>query len=121
MIIWSENLILGETIKKKHRKVIHAIKKGRWISGVYLIAYPSNPANLLDLIPAKELLFPIYKRSEIHILGLQTIAEIAILYEYLPVVPLFFLTVCHGNVKEQRVRAAQITAEYLLNLPILCL
>ncbi len=70
MIIWSENLILGETIKKKHRKVIHAIKKGRWISGVYLIAYPSNPANLLDLIPAKELLFPIYKRSEIHILGL---------------------------------------------------
>lgn len=70
MIVWSENLILGETIKKKHRKVIHAINRGRLVSGVYLIAYPSNPSNLLDLIPAKELLFPIYQRSEIHIIGL---------------------------------------------------
>lgn len=70
MVVWSKNLVLGETIKKKHRKLIHAISRGKPVGGVYLLTCPSNPVNLMDLIPAKTLKFPYYKRHELHIMGL---------------------------------------------------
>jgi hypothetical protein len=70
MIVWNEKLYFGESIKKKHRRTISAITRGKRTKGVYCIAFASNQYNLFDILPANELLFPHYKNSEVHILGL---------------------------------------------------
>ncbi len=70
MVTWSDNLYFGEGIKKKHRQAIFAIKHGRMAKDVFVIAFASNPNNLFDIIAADELLFPHYKNSKVHILGL---------------------------------------------------
>ena len=70
MIVWNEKLYFGESIKKKHRRMIMSIKRGKLTKGVYCITFASNENNLFDILPANELLFPHYKNSEVHILGL---------------------------------------------------
>lgn len=70
MIVWNDKLYFGESIKKKHRRIISAINRGKLTMDVYCIAFASNERNLFDILPANELLFPHYKNSEVHILGL---------------------------------------------------
>lgn len=70
MVTMSDNLYYGDNIKKKHRKAISAIKKGKLAKGVYCITFASNPNNLFDIIAADELCFPHYQNCKIHILGL---------------------------------------------------
>lgn len=70
MIVWSKKLYFSETIKKKHRKIIYAIKHKKRVPEVYCIIYALNKENLFELIPANELLFPVYQTREIHIVGL---------------------------------------------------
>lgn len=70
MVIWNEKLYFGESIKKKHRRAIFAINRGKLTKGIYCIAFASNENNLFDILPANELLFPHYKNSKVHILGL---------------------------------------------------
>lgn len=70
MIVWNDKLYFGETIKKRHRRTIAAINRGKLTRGVYCIAFASNESNLFDILPANELLFSHYKNSEVHILGL---------------------------------------------------
>lgn len=70
MIVWNEKLYFGESIKKKHRRMIMSIKQGKLLKGVYCITFASNENNLFDILSANELLFPHYKNSEVHILGL---------------------------------------------------
>lgn len=70
MIRWSENLYFSESIKKRHRRLIFAIKHGKVAPNVYCIAFASNSQNLFDIMPACELRYPHLKNSEVHILGL---------------------------------------------------
>lgn len=70
MVRWADKLYLGENIKKKQERVIAAINNREAIYGVYCIAFASQACNLFDIMDVNELLFPHYKRSEIHIVGL---------------------------------------------------
>ncbi len=70
MIIWNETMYFGESVKKKHRRMIYAINRGKRTKGVYCIAFASNEENLFDILPANELTFSHYKNGEVHILGL---------------------------------------------------
>lgn len=70
MVSWSENLYFGESIKKKHRRVMYAINHGKRTNHVYCIAFASNEMNLFDILPANELCFSHYKNTKTHILGL---------------------------------------------------
>lgn len=70
MVTWSDNLYYGQGIKKKHRRAIFSINHGKLTADVFCITFASNPSNLFDIIPANELLFPYYRNSRIHILGL---------------------------------------------------
>lgn len=70
MVTMSDNLYYGDNIKKKHRKAISAIKRGKLVRDVYCITFASNPDNLFDIIAAHELCFPHYKNCKIHILGI---------------------------------------------------
>ena len=70
MIRWTNRLYLSENIKKKRDRVIASINNRKAIYGVYCIAFASQPCNLFDIMDANELLFPHYKKSEVHIVGL---------------------------------------------------
>ncbi len=70
MIVWTTRLYVGDKIKKKKEKVMASINNNKATFGVYCIAFASHPDNLFDIMDAKELLFPYYKKSEIRIVGL---------------------------------------------------
>jgi hypothetical protein len=70
MIQWNEKLYYGESIKKRHRRMIYAINHGRKAPNIYCIIFASNVQNLFEIIPASHLKLPHIKNSEVHILGL---------------------------------------------------
>lgn len=70
MILWSSRLLIGEKLEKKKEKIIASINKREATFGVYCIAFASNPSNLFDILDANELLYPHYKKVNVHIVGL---------------------------------------------------
>ncbi len=70
MILWTTRLYVGDKMKKKKEKVIASINNSEATFGVYCISFASQPSNLFDIMEANQLLFPHYKKSEIHIVGL---------------------------------------------------
>ena len=67
---WYDPLYVGESISGKENRFKWKIEHNRLTLSIYVIAFASNPDNLLDLIPAKELLQPGYPKKELHIIGL---------------------------------------------------
>lgn len=67
---WYENLYVSESIQGKSDKIKWKIKHGMRTLDIYVIAFASNPDNLLDIIPAKELRQKSYPTSRIKIIGL---------------------------------------------------
>ena len=70
MIVWSEKLYIGEQAGKNSEKLKKKLEAGKLVPDVYLIARPSNEENLFDILPAKELLFPYYKKREVYVYGM---------------------------------------------------
>lgn len=70
MIVWSEKLYIGEQAEKNFRKVRKKLESGRLLSEFFLITEPSNQSNLLDILPASELLFPYNKRRRLLVYGI---------------------------------------------------
>jgi len=69
MIEWVNDLYVTENIKNKD-KAIDNINRGKLTSGIYCIAFATNPKNLFDIYNAKELIFPYYKKQKTVIVGL---------------------------------------------------
>lgn len=67
---WYKDLFLGENISSDAKQIIKKIKKKQLTPGVYVIAFASNPKNLLDIIPTMELMQKGYPKDEIRIVGL---------------------------------------------------
>ena len=70
MIVWSEKLYIGEQVGKKFKKLQKKLENGKLVPGVFLVTRPSNESNLFDILPATEILFPHYKRTELLVYGL---------------------------------------------------
>ena len=70
MVIWSEKLYVGEQAEKNYKKIKKKIEQGKLVTDVFLITKPSNENNLFDILPARELLFPYYKKRELLVYGL---------------------------------------------------
>ena len=70
MIVWSEKLYIGEQAEKNCKKVQKKLENGKLVPDVFLITKPSNERNLLDILPAAELMFPYYKRQELFVYGI---------------------------------------------------
>lgn len=70
MIVWSEKLYIGEQAEKHCKRIQKKLERGKLVPGYFLITKPSNESNLLDILPAAELLFPYYKRQELLVYGL---------------------------------------------------
>ena len=68
---WYDELYVGESIVHKTKRVKWKIDHNAGQIGIYVIALPSNEKNLLDLIPAWELMQKSYPgKKQMQIIGL---------------------------------------------------
>ena len=65
-----ENLYVGESIRHKADKIKWKIRHNAGQIDIYVIAIASNPQNLLDIIPAQELMQKGYPKKELYVIGL---------------------------------------------------
>lgn len=69
-MIWYEDLYVGESIIHKKNKIKWKIRHNAGQIDIYVIALASNKENLLDIIPAQELLLKGYPKRQLSIIGL---------------------------------------------------
>lgn len=67
---WHENLYVGESIVHKTNKIKWKICHNAGQLSIYVIALASNEQNLLDIIPARELMQKGYPKQGLYIVGL---------------------------------------------------
>lgn len=67
---WYENLYVGESIQHKAEKIKWKIRHNAGQIDIYVIAIASNPQNLLDIIPAQELMQKAYPKKDMFVIGL---------------------------------------------------
>lgn len=67
---WHDKLYVGESIVHKTKKIKWKICHNAGQINIYVIALASNEQNLLDIIPAQELLQKAYPKSGLYIVGL---------------------------------------------------
>lgn len=67
---WYENLYAGDSIKHKTAKIKWKIRHNAGQVDIYVISLASNPQNLLDIIPAQELMQKGYPKSNLYVIGL---------------------------------------------------
>ena len=67
---WHENLYAGESIRHKLQKVKWKVAHNAGQLRVYVITLASNEKNLLDIIPARELLQKYYPKRDLYVVGL---------------------------------------------------
>ena len=56
MLNWYKNLYVGDTAKKKEKKIRRKINNGSGMIGVYVITLAANPADHLEIISSNYLL-----------------------------------------------------------------
>lgn len=69
MILWCDDPYLDEVLTPGFHRLKKKIAHEKLTMGIYCIAFPTNPNNLFDIIPANELLFPYYKKREMRLVG----------------------------------------------------
>lgn len=67
---WYQELYAGESIKKKTGKIKWKVNHNAVQLQIYLISFASNPENLLDIIPAWEVVQKHYPKKNLWIVGL---------------------------------------------------
>ena len=67
---WYDELYVGESIVNKTKRVKWKINHNAGQIGIYVIAPASNDKNLLDIIPAAELLQKGYPKKDLKIAGI---------------------------------------------------
>lgn len=67
---WHENLYVGESIVHKTNKIKWKICHNAGQLSVYVITLASNEQNLLDIIPAQELMQKGYPKQDLYVVGL---------------------------------------------------
>mgnify|MGYP000221946932 FL=1 len=67
---WYEDLYVGDSIEGKVNRIKWKINHNAGTISVYVIAFASNSQNLLDIIPAWELMQKSYPKKQMKIIGL---------------------------------------------------
>lgn len=79
-----QELYLGEKITPKVDQIVKKIMNSQIVPDVYLLAMPSHPDNMLDLIPQWEILQKGYPKDRLRIVGLAANKKEAIgLFQFL--------------------------------------
>ncbi len=67
---WYRNLYASDSVAHKVNRIKWKINHNAGTVSVYVIAFSSNPKNLLDIIPAWELMQKSYPKKNMKIIGL---------------------------------------------------
>ena len=67
---WYKDLYVGESIQHKTEIIKWKIKHNAGQINIFVITIASNPKNLLDIIPAQELMQKGYPKKELFVVGL---------------------------------------------------
>ena len=67
---WYRNLYAGDSVAGKIDRIKWKIKHNAGMISVYVIAFPSNQSNLLDIIPTRDLMQKAYPQKNMTIIGL---------------------------------------------------
>ncbi len=67
---WYDNLYVSDDIADKVDKIKWKIRHNAGQIHIYVIAIASNPENLLDIIPAQELMQKGYPKKDLYVIGL---------------------------------------------------
>lgn len=67
---WYDDLYVGESIVHKTKKIKWKICHNAGQINIYVITLASNSQNLLDIIPAQELMQKGYPKAGLHVVGL---------------------------------------------------
>lgn len=67
---WYNKLYISPSAKKKSRRIIWKIKHKAGTIGIYIITIASNKQNLLDIIPANDVMFLQYPRRDVYVIGI---------------------------------------------------
>ena len=70
---WYEDLFVGESVTGKIKKIKWKIEHNAGMLHTYIITFPSNEENLLDIIPTRELLQKGYPKKNLHIIAVAVI------------------------------------------------
>ena len=62
---WYEDLFVGESVTGKIKKIKWKIEHNAGMLHTYIITFPSNEENLLDIIPTRELLQKGYPKKNL--------------------------------------------------------
>ena len=68
---WLKQLYVGESISGREQKLKWKINHNVGTFDIYVISFASNKDNLLDIIPAIELLQKAYPKKELFVIGLE--------------------------------------------------
>lgn len=67
---WYDDLYVGDSIVHKTSKIKWKILHNAGQINIYVITIASNPKNLLDIIPAQELMQKAYPKKHLYVVGL---------------------------------------------------
>ena len=67
---WYKDLFVGESVTGKIKKIKWKVEHNAGMLHTYVITFPSNSDNLLDMIPTRELLQKGYPKKNLHIIGI---------------------------------------------------
>ena len=65
-----DDLYLGETVEKKHKKIKKKIKKGSLFTGAYVICLPEDSDEPVEFFSSRLLKQDFYKRNEPTVIGI---------------------------------------------------
>lgn len=68
---WYRDLYLGESVKKKAARIRWKVEHNAGQPGIYLLTLPTNECNLLDIIPATNLLQKGYPKRDLFVIGIE--------------------------------------------------
>ena len=70
MTEWYEHMFMGEKASRHRFDILEKIRNKKGLRGIYIIVPASNPANILDIIPAAELTKSWYEeRQDLLVVG----------------------------------------------------
>lgn len=67
---WSNKIYFGERAKKQKYKILWKLKHRAGMAKAYVITFPSNPNNLLDIYHNAQLMQPYYKKQPLFVVGI---------------------------------------------------
>jgi hypothetical protein len=67
---WYDQLYVGDSIASKVNRIKWKINHNAGTVSIYVVTLASNPDNLLDIIPARELMQKGYPKKDLMIIGI---------------------------------------------------